>query len=212
MDQQFRQPKGFETFSASGADAGALREQLAKEAQGQELYFQEVEGEDGALNVFGYPRGKVMDLIYDLAYPVVKILDDHASLKVKSNRAVTDFFVIILTRRPGNFIGKHGQTLDAMETMVGYAMSRRFPARVSLSLDVDNYRGRRQTFLESMVKKVIREIERDHRERQVPDLLPKERRFIHQHLTDHPYLTTESRGAGRDRTLYILPREDIKET
>jgi predicted RNA-binding protein Jag len=62
-----------------------------------------------------------------------------------------------------------------------------------------------------MVKRTIRDIERDHRERRLPGLLPKERKFIHQYLTGHPYLTTESRGTGQKRMLFILPREDIRE-
>ena len=78
-------------------------------------------------------------------------------------------------------------------------------------MDVDKYRQKRQAYLENLIKKVVREIERDHRERPLKGLLPKERKFVHQYFSDHPYLTTESRGERPKRTLFITPREDIRE-
>jgi spoIIIJ-associated protein len=152
-----------------------------------------------------------MDLIYERSYPVIKLLDNRAVLKVKSNRSVSEFFIIIQSRRPGNFIGKHGQTLDAVETVITYAISRAFPRWVTLNVDVDNYRRKRQSYLENAVRRLVRDIERDHRERPVEGLLPKERKFVHQMFTSHPYLTTESRGEGTQRTLFITPRSDIQE-
>lgn len=205
------QPPRVDVFSAAGSDAEALKEQLFRQSQGRELYYQEVQDEEGNLTVYGYPRTQVMDFIYEVAYPVVKLIDDRAILKVKSNRSVTDFFVIVQSRRGGTYIGKHGMTLDAVENLVCHSVSLHFPRWVNLSVDVDNYRRKRQAYLEGLVKKVVREVERDHRERPVYDLLPKERKFVHQFFTGHPYLTTESRGLAKKRTLYILPRKDIRE-
>jgi predicted RNA-binding protein Jag len=205
------QPSQLESFSAAGTSSDELRESLFKQAQGRELYFQDQLAEDGTLTVYGYPRTQVLDLIYEVAYPVVKLVDDRAIIKVKSNRAVSDFFVIIQSRRSANYIGKHGQTLDAVETLVSFLVSRRFPGKVSISVDVDNYRRKRQAFLEGLVKKIVRDIERDHRERPIHDLLPKERKFVHQFFAGHPYLCTESRGTGSERTLFIMPRSDIVE-
>jgi predicted RNA-binding protein Jag len=199
-------------FKATGSDANALRNELMAKAQGQELYFQEIVDEDGTLTVYGYPRTQVMDLIYELSYLVVKLVDDRAMLKVKSNRSVTDFFVIIQSRKGGAYIGRHGQTLDAAEGLIAFLVSRKFPGKVSINVDVDNYRRKRATQLESLIKRVVRDIERDHHERRIPGLLAKERKFIHQYFTEHPYLTTESRGEGQNRTIFILPRVDIKES
>ncbi len=207
-----RTPPNIDLFQVEGTDEAELQAKLFKMAQGRELYYQSSEpAESGEYTMYGFPRTQVLDRIYELAYPVIKILDDRAQLKVKSNRAVTDFFVIVQTRRSGNFIGKHGTTLDAAETLIAHTVSRQFPRWVSVTLDVDNYRRKRQAYLENLVRRIIRDIERDHRERRIPELLPKERKFIHQYLTGHPYLTTESRGTGSHRILYILPRSDIRE-
>jgi predicted RNA-binding protein Jag len=203
---------GLETFTASGGHVDDLRHKLFEQAQGRELYYQEITPEEGGETaVYGFPRTQVMDMIYDMAYPVIKIVDDRAIIKVKSNRNVTDFFVIIQSRRSASFIGKHGQTLDAIETLVGFLVSKRFPGKVSINVDVDNYRRKRQTFLEGLIKKVVRDIERDHQERPIHELLPKERKFVHQYFSGHPYLTTESRGEGQERMIYILARTDIVE-
>ena len=208
-----RIPPNLELFQVQGTDEAEAQAQLFKQAQGKELYYQTVDPaeEGGEFTMYGFPRTQVLDRIYELAYPVIKLLDDRAQIKVKSNRAVTDFFVIVQTRRSGNFIGKHGTTLDAAETLIAHTVSRQFPRWVAVTLDVDNYRRKRQAYLENLVRRIIRDIERDHRERRIPELLPKERKFIHQYLTDHPYLTTESRGTGQHRQLFILPRTDIRE-
>jgi spoIIIJ-associated protein len=209
-DEQLRQPPGIDRFSATGADVEALKQQLSKEAEGRELYFQEME-QDGEQCVFAYPRAQVMDRIYELAYPVVKMIDDRAMIKVKTNRAVTDFFIIVHSRRSGTYIGRRGSTLNAVEVLIGQIVSRKFPRWVSITVDVDNYRRKRQAYLEGVIRRVVRDIERDHRERPIRDLVPKERKFVHSFFTNHPYLTTESRGEGRKRTLFVLPRPDIKE-
>jgi spoIIIJ-associated protein len=211
MSDEIRQPANIDRFVAQGADEELMKQQLFKESQGRELYFQSVEDEEGRTTMFGYPRTQVMDRIYELAYPVIKLLDDRAILKVKSNRAVTDFFLIVQSRRPASFIGKHGMTLDAVENLIAQTVSRTFPRWVSMSVDIDNYRRKRQAYLEGLIRRVIRDIERDHRERPIRDLLPKERKFVHAYFTNHPYLTTESRGEPRMRTLYIMARPDIKE-
>jgi predicted RNA-binding protein Jag len=204
-------PPNVQAFSASGSNVDELQDQLFKQSQGQELFYQTVENEDGSVTVHGFPRGQVLDLIYERAYPVVKLLDNRAVLKVKSNRAVSEFFIIIQSRRPGNFIGKHGQTLDAAENVITHSVSRVFPRWVTINVDIDNYRRKRQAYLENAVRRLVRDIERDHRERPVEGLLPKERKFVHQFFASHPYLTTESRGEGLNRTLFILPRSDIQE-
>lgn len=206
--------EGLKTFSATGTNVEELRAKLSDQAGGMELYFQEVPSEDdsGQVTVHAFSRTQLMDLIYRLSFPVVRIFDNRAAIKIKSNRTVTDFFVMIQSRRSGQFIGQHGRTLDAVETLISHSVSRRFPRWVNITVDIDNYRRKRQSFLENMVTKIIREIEFDHKERAVAGLLPKERRFVHHFLTDHPYLTTESRGETRDeRTLFILPRSDIAE-
>lgn len=211
-DKELRHPPGVDKFSATGDDVEELKRQLFKDSQGRELFFLEMlPDDDGQITVFGYPRTQVMDLIYELAYPIIKIVDDRAGIRVKSNRAVTDFFVIIQSRRPGNFVGKHGVTLDALENLACHTVSRRFPRWVNLTLDIDNYRRKQQAYLENTLKRIIRDIERDHRERPMRGLMSKERKFIHSYLSGHPYLTTESRGEKSNRTLYIKPREDIVE-
>lgn len=206
-----RQPPGLEMFSANGTDIEEMKQELFKQSKGRELYYQEYTQEDESTTVYGYLRSAVLDLVYDLAFPIAKLIDSRAVLKVKSNRAVTEFYVIIQTRRAGAFIGQHGKTLDSLETLITHSVSRLFPRWVTINVDVDKYRQKRQAYLEGMIKKVVREIERDHRERPLRDLLPKERKFVHQYFAEHPYLATESRGVGPKRTLFIVPRDDIKE-
>ena len=121
----------------------------------------------------------------------------------------TEVLVIIRSRNTGAFIGWHGQTLDAVELLLNAIVSQHLGLRLDITADIDQYRRKRASFLEALVKRTVREIEHDHTERPLRGLLPKERRYVHTLMADHPYLTTESRGRGGKRTLFITPRKEF---
>ena len=76
-----RHPRGMNYFEASGTNLEAMREELHQKAEGQELFLQEFQAEeDGPVTLYGYTRNDVMDLIYAVAYPVIKIIDDRATI------------------------------------------------------------------------------------------------------------------------------------
>lgn len=162
---------------------------------------------DGEMVYYAYAVEQVESLLNQVAEYVIKKFDPGASISIHPNSNYSEFVVDMKSRSQANIIGRHGATIDALELMIGIICNRQFPLNRIVLLDIDGYRKRREEALENMARGVMREIEKDHRERAIPNLLPKERRIIHKFLSDHPYLTTESRGKGFRRTLYIVPRE-----
>jgi predicted RNA-binding protein Jag len=186
------------------------REEIRKEFKSTECHIDEIEQDDGTYLVIGYPKEAMLDMLYGLCELILRPLDRTITFSIKPSSNFEEFSVVCHSRNVGLFIGKHGQNLDAIETVVCAIFNRQFAKKKTISLDIDDYKRKRQHYLISLVKKIIRQIESDHRERPVPHLLPKERRIIHSYLTDHPYLTTESRGQGNARTLFIRPRRSDK--
>lgn len=195
----------------TGSDPDRLEAELREQFSGLDVLVWRVQEEEGETTVSAVPAHQVYEFIEEIALKVSRVIDRHATVRVKPDRNErTRVLIIIHSREVGTFVGWHGQTLDAIELIINAVVSNNVGFRMDLSVDIDQYRKKRQSFLDALVKRTVREIEQDHAERPLPNLLPKERRYVHTSLSDHSYLTTESRGRGSRRTLHIIPRTDLE--
>lgn len=107
----------------------------------------------------------------------------------------------------GALIGKHGQTLSAIEAVVGLLGGRRLGAPVRVELDIMGYRERRRLALEGLATRTADRVTRSGREIALSPMDSRDRRIIHVALQDHPKVTTVSRGEGDLRRVVVFPRE-----
>ncbi|GEM_PF-2246401 len=195
----------------SGEVRGQSREEVLKKLAEalplEDAVIDIVEEEGGGFVGAAYHKDWMLRTLYQLVRSMVTKMDPECKVKVLLREDQGDFLVILKSREPGKFIGHHGKVLDALQMIITVAFNRNFLVHKEVTLDIDNYRRKRRETLERQVREVVRLIEQDHKERPIPNLLPKERKVVHELLRDHPYLTTESRGSGPNRTLYIKPRE-----
>ncbi|MCD6282224.1 KH domain-containing protein [bacterium] len=195
----------------TGSDPDRLEAELREQFSGLDVLVWRVQGEDGETSVSAVPAHQVYEFIEEIALKVSRVIDRYSNVRVKPDRNErTRVLIIIHSREVGAFVGWHGQTLDAIELILSAVVSRSVGFRMDLTVDIDQYRKKRQSFLDALVRRTVREIELDHTERSLPNLLPKERRYVHTTMSEHPYLTTESRGRGSRRTIYIVPRTDLE--
>jgi len=104
----------------------------------------------------------------------------------------------------GVLIGRHGQTLDALEYFVQRALGRE-DAATRISVDCEQYRVRRRATLESIAARLAQEAKNRRRAMTMEALSPRDRRIVHLTLQDEPGLTTRSSGDGHYRDLLIIP-------
>ncbi|MGE3267246.1 MAG: RNA-binding cell elongation regulator Jag/EloR [Chloroflexota bacterium] len=107
----------------------------------------------------------------------------------------------------GILIGRHGETLGALQFIVGLLTSRKAERRVRVVLDAEGYRERRERLLKDIAQ---RSADRAQRYRQpifLDPMSPAERRIVHMTLADHPGVTTHSVGEGDSRRVVISPRQ-----
>lgn len=102
-------------------------------------------------------------------------------------------------------IGKHGQTLDALEYIVNRLVSRDDEAPSRVHLDCEQYRVKRQRSLEELAQRVAEQVKSRGRSVALSPMSPRDRRIVHLALRDDPELTTRSTGEGADRRLVVLP-------
>lgn len=107
----------------------------------------------------------------------------------------------------GILIGKHGQTLDALQYLVNLAANRNENQRVRFILDVENYRSRRSETLKNLSKTLADRAIRLNQDVRLEPMNRHERKVIHTSLQDNESVTTYSVGEEPNRYIVISPKK-----
>ena len=107
----------------------------------------------------------------------------------------------------GILIGRHGQTLDALEYLVNRILARRIKDAAPISLETESYRARRRQQLHRMALSMGEKAKREHKPVRLEPMPARDRRVVHLALKDDPMITTRSAGEGQLRSIEILPAE-----
>ena len=111
----------------------------------------------------------------------------------------------------GILIGRHGQTLDALEYLLNRIVARRIKDAMPIMLDTESYRARRRQQLHRMALSMGERAKRDHAAVKLDPMPPRDRRIVHLALKDDPMITTRSAGEGFLRTVEIVPVDAQRE-
>jgi spoIIIJ-associated protein len=112
----------------------------------------------------------------------------------------------------GLLIGRHGQTLDALEYMINRVIARRFKDAAPISIDTESYRALRRGQLHRMALAKGEEANREHVAVTLEPMPPRDRRIVHLALKDDPLITTRSEGDGFMRSIQIVPVDERRES
>jgi spoIIIJ-associated protein len=105
----------------------------------------------------------------------------------------------------GILIGRHGQTLDAIEYLLNRVVGRGGPGSPRIALDVEGYRERRHESVEQAAKRAADKARQTRRPVVLPPMSPRDRRDVHVALADEPGVTTRSEGEGGGRRVVVVP-------
>ena len=111
----------------------------------------------------------------------------------------------------GILIGRRGETLDAIQHLTNYAMNHDANKRIRVSIDAENYRGKREDSLRRLAKKVAGKVVRYRKNITLEPMNAYERHVIHATLQDHPDVTTFSTGTEPNRRVIVAYGKDAKE-
>lgn len=104
----------------------------------------------------------------------------------------------------GVLIGKHGQTLDALQYLTNLAANiRDSEEKVYFVLDVENYRNRRAAALTKLVKSVAERVIRTRQDVKLEPMSRSERKVIHTALQNNPKVETHSTGEDPYRHIIV---------
>ncbi|MGP2527361.1 RNA-binding cell elongation regulator Jag/EloR [Acidaminococcus sp. LBK-2] len=103
----------------------------------------------------------------------------------------------------GVLIGKHGQTLDALQYLTNLAGNKGHRDWNRVILDAENYRERRRQTLERLAKNLADRVKRTRKKAMLEPMNPYERKIVHMSLQNDPAITTYSEGEEPYRKVVI---------
>ena len=103
----------------------------------------------------------------------------------------------------GILIGKHGQTLDALQYLTNLVANRAAEGRMRIVIDVEDYRDRRAETLTRLAKRLAEKVKRTGERCALEPMNPHERKIIHTALQGDPTITTLSEGTDPYRKVVI---------
>lgn len=105
----------------------------------------------------------------------------------------------------GLLIGKHGQTLDAIQYLAN-AVVRAEGGAHDVVVDAAGYRARRTSALDALAKQSARRASGTGSRVELEPMTAVERKIVHEALKDDPEVETMSEGMEPNRYVVVLPR------
>jgi spoIIIJ-associated protein len=106
----------------------------------------------------------------------------------------------------GLFIGRHGQTIDAVQHLAQRVTGPRTGDTARrVVVDAEGYRERREQMLQRQADQAVEDALRHDRPVALDAMTASERRLVHEYLRDHEGVQTYSEGDEPDRHLVVAP-------
>jgi len=137
---------------------------------------------------------------------IVSSIEETAKCVTKST-ADNQLVLEVTSQDPATIIGKHGQTIDAIQYLVGIITNKRLPEKVRVVVDVEGYRTRREETLRAHAFDLAAQVKQSGEEAVLEPLHANERRIIHTALADNPDVYTYSEGQEPERYVVISPKK-----
>ena len=103
----------------------------------------------------------------------------------------------------GILIGKHGQTLDALQYLTNLAANRDAEEKIKFVIDVEEYRRRRAETLTRLAQRLASKVKRMGEPVVLEPMTPHERKIIHMALQEERRISTNREGEEPNRKVVI---------
>lgn len=127
---------------------------------------------------------------------------------VTYDRKGTQVTFDIHTDKPGIVIGRQGKNLNALQVVAQILFHRYEPRRMSIILNVGDYRERRANVLTKIAQRAIRQVQKTKQPVILEPLPAYERKQIHAIVSRYDDLATKSEGKDPNRYLIVQYKED----
>lgn len=115
----------------------------------------------------------------------------------------TGYLIKIVGEDAGCLIGRKGETMEAISYLTSLAANRFEDSDEKISVDVADYRQKREKDLQQLAKKMALKVAKSGRNYSFEPMNPYERRIIHATVGEISGVKSESKGEGNQRRVVI---------
>lgn len=150
-------------------------------------------------------QDEVVDFIKDILNEITKLMGVNINLEVrKRDESIS---IKIFSDNNAILIGKNGRTISALQSLIKQMVYNVLEEKISIILDVENYKEKRIKSLEYLARNTAKEVSKTKIEAKLDSMNSYERRIIHEALSNNRYVYTESTGEEPNRCVVIKPKE-----
>ena len=156
----------------------------------------------------------VKEFIFDYLGAYFTELNQGVSIEIivdKENEEDALYRVILDAENNAIIIGKNGQTLRAISTVLKAAVNATFKKRINVIVDVNHYKEDRYKKVKAIARREAINVAKTHVDCELDPMPNDERKVIHQYLQDFKNVSTVSIGEGNKRHLCIKYTPEKKE-
>lgn len=113
-------------------------------------------------------------------------------------------YININGEKTNQLIGYRGETLNAMQTLLGAVANKDIEEKVRVIVDISGYREKRKRVLEELAEKVAKTVIKTKRKVTLEPMSAYERKVIHSKLQKNSKVITQSVGEEPNRKVVIL--------
>ena len=151
---------------------------------------------------------KTLSLAEKMANELLSLMGTKAQVKAsedKKNEAVR--IDIETEEETGLLIGRHGETIEAIQSILGMMLKKKTGDWVRIIVDVGGWREKQEERLRDLATQTAERAKETGEGQPLYNLSPAQRRVIHLTLADNPDIETESAGEDEERYLIIRPKK-----
>ena len=151
-------------------------------------------------------KREVVKHIKDYLMQILKDMGFNVNIEVKNKEEVPKY--VIFSDNDALLIGKNGKNLKALSMIVSQHLNTELGRAYKFTLDVNEYKEKREKSLERLAKRIAREVKTSKVEAKLDSMNSYERRIIHNALTNYKGVYTESEGEEPNRYVVVKPKEE----
>ena len=151
-------------------------------------------------------KREVVRYIKEYLLKLLKDLGFAANIEVKNQNETVKY--TIYSDKDNLLIGKNGKNLKALSIITSQHILKELGTTFKFVIDVNEYKEKHEKSLESLARRLAREVKNTKVEVKLDSMNSYERRIIHNALTNNKFVYTESEGEEPNRYVVIKPKED----
>lgn len=151
-------------------------------------------------------KREVTKFIKSYLYSLLKDMSYTANIEVKTTDNVPTY--TIYSNNDSLIIGKNGKNLQALSIIITQVIKKELGKNFKFLLDVNDYKTKREQALQTLARKIAKEVKDTKVEVKLDSMNSYERRVVHNALVNYKHVYTESIGEEPNRCVVVKPKED----